>query len=113
MTNLLTNALKHTDAPGSVTIRVREESNAVLVQVEDTGKGIPAELLERIFDKFVQVNTSGGPGGVGLGLAIAKEIVELYRGRIWAESEPGKGSTFSFTLPLRQLIPADNAKRSA
>jgi len=112
MTNLLTNALKHTEASGTVCIRVREENSALLVQVEDTGRGIPPDYLEKIFDKFVQVNMSGGPGGVGLGLAIAKEIVELYGGRIWAESQPGKGSTFSFVLPLRQLHPADTTRHS-
>ena len=110
ITNLVNNALKYTDGGGTVTIRVREEGGALLMQIEDTGRGIQPENLEKIFDKFVQVKgpSEEGPGGVGLGLAIAKEIVELYGGRIWAESTPGKGSTFSFVLPLRQLHSADN-----
>ncbi len=110
ITNLVNNALKYTDAGGTVTIRVREEGGAMRMQIEDTGRGIQPENLERIFDKFVQVKgpSDGGPGGVGLGLAIAKEIVELYGGRIWAESVQGKGSIFSFVLPLRQLHSADN-----
>jgi len=105
ITNLVTNALKYTDAGGRVTVRARAEGGAVLVQVEDTGQGIAKENLERIFDKFVQIKQASAttPGSVGLGLAIAKEIVEMYGGSIWAESEPGKGSTFSFMLPLQQL----------
>jgi signal transduction histidine kinase len=73
-----------------------------LLEVSDTGVGIAPEHLETIFDKFVQVREGSGstPGSVGLGLAIAKEIVEMYGGRIWATSEPGQGSTFSFQLPL-------------
>jgi len=105
ITNLVTNALKYTDPDGTVTVRVREQPDSILVDVSDTGHGIARENLERIFDKFVQVKRASDstPGSVGLGLAIAKEIVELYGGRIWAESEPGKGSTFSFLLPLKHV----------
>jgi signal transduction histidine kinase len=71
-------------------------------EVEDTGEGIAKEHLDRVFDKFVQLKNyaPSTPGSVGLGLAIAKEIVEAYRGRIWVESEVGKGSRFTFTMPL-------------
>jgi PAS domain S-box-containing protein len=101
ITNLVTNALKYTDAGGTVTVRAREEAGAVLLEVADTGRGIAPEHLERIFDKFVQIKASDAtPGSVGLGLAIAKEIVEVYGGRIWAGSEQGKGSVFSFLLPV-------------
>jgi signal transduction histidine kinase len=105
ITNLVTNALKYTDAGGTVTIRAREEAEGLLLEVEDTGQGISEEHLERIFDKFVQVRKTSysTPGSVGLGLAIAKEIVEMYGGRIWARSRPGKGSTFSFMLPLSKI----------
>lgn len=105
ITNLVTNALKFTDAGGRVTVRAREHGNSVLVEVEDTGHGIEPENLDKVFDKFVQVKRTSDstPGSVGLGLAIAKEIVEMYGGRIWARSEPGKGSTFSFTVPLQAL----------
>jgi NtrC-family two-component system sensor histidine kinase KinB len=104
ITNLVTNALKYTDAGGTVTVRARDQGDSILVDVIDTGHGIARENLDRIFDKFVQVKRASDstPGSVGLGLAIAKEIVELYGGRIWAESEPGRGSTFSFLLPLKQ-----------
>ncbi len=116
ITNLVTNALKFTDSGGTITLRARvqlpsgvnsENGEAVLVEVEDTGQGIARENLAIIFDKFVQVRgiTASTPGSVGLGLAIAKEIVEIYGGRIWAESELGKGSKFSFVLPLRSGLP--------
>lgn len=102
ITNLVTNALKYTDSGGVVTVRAREDRGYLLVEVEDTGVGIAPENLQTIFDKFVQVKrgTDATPGSVGLGLAIAKEIVELYGGRIWASSALGKGSTFSFELPF-------------
>jgi PAS domain S-box-containing protein len=102
LTNLATNALKHTDAGGRVSVRARGDGGALLVTVRDSGHGIPAEYLDSIFDKFVQVKqeSEATPGSVGLGLAIAKEIVERYGGSIWAESEPGRGSSFSFRIPV-------------
>ena len=104
MTNLVTNALKYTGPGGTVSVRVTHRADTLEFEVRDTGQGIAKDDLEKIFDKFVQVNhvSDTTPGSVGLGLAIAKEIVELYGGKIWAESEPGKGSTFFFVLPLRQ-----------
>ncbi len=105
ISNLATNALKHTDAGGQVTVRASAENDALMIGVEDTGHGIAPENLDKIFDKFVQVKHTADqtPGSVGLGLAIAKEIVELYGGKIWAASEVGRGSTFSFTLPLHHV----------
>ncbi len=107
VTNLVTNALKYTSGGGSVTVRGRHAGDVLRLEVQDTGVGIAQEHLEKIFDKFVQVKQAAGttPGSVGLGLAIAKEIVDLYGGRIWAESEPGKGSVFAITLPLRGPSP--------
>jgi signal transduction histidine kinase len=109
--NLVTNALKYTEPGGRVTVRAREEPGFVLLEVEDTGIGIGKEYLEEIFDKFVQVKrvTDSTPGSVGLGLAIAKEIVEMYDGKIWVVSEPGKGSTFTFRLPLVQRHPVTDS----
>jgi signal transduction histidine kinase len=103
ITNLVTNALKYTPAGGTVTVRGRQDDGGLRLEVQDTGVGIPQEFLTRIFDKFVQVKQMSGttPGSVGLGLAIAREIVHMYGGRIWVESEVGKGSTFSFVLPVR------------
>jgi two-component system, NtrC family, sensor histidine kinase KinB len=109
VTNLVTNALKYTPAGGTVVVRGTEDAVGFRLEVRDTGVGIAREHLDRIFDKFVQVRNTAGttPGSVGLGLAIAKEIVEMYGGRIWVESEVGQGSTFAFVLPIRRpLSPA-------
>ena len=113
VTNLVSNALKHTDAGGMVTVRARCEGQNLRVEVQDTGQGIPREHLHDIFDKFVQVKRASDstPGSVGLGLAIAKEVVNLHGGEIWAESEPGKGSTFQFEIPLgRARVPEGEGK---
>jgi signal transduction histidine kinase len=97
-TNLIGNAIDHTPEGGRITVRTREADGAVLFQVEDTGTGIAAEHLPHIFDRFWQANRSGR-AGAGLGLAIARGIVEAHGGEIRVASEPGHGSTFSFTLP--------------
>ncbi len=106
VSNLVSNALRYTEPGGTVEIRSTLDDGEILVQVRDTGRGIPEDQLETIFDKFVQVKAQqvATPGSVGLGLAIAKEIVELYGGRIWAESVVDRGSTFSFTLPVHQKV---------
>ncbi|OLD73344.1 MAG: hypothetical protein AUI33_06875 [Ignavibacteria bacterium 13_1_40CM_2_61_4] len=108
ISNLVTNALRYTDRGGSVVVAAVPDGDSVLIRVEDTGRGISAEHLNSIFDKFVQVKQSADstPGSVGLGLAIAKEIVELYGGKIWVESELNKGTTFYFRLPAAQVQPA-------
>ena len=97
--NLLDNALNHTPSGGTVTIAVSPDKDGILVSVSDTGEGIPAEHLPYIFERFYRVDDarSRKTGGAGLGLAIAKQMVELHGGRIWVESEVGKGSKFSFT----------------
>jgi NtrC-family two-component system sensor histidine kinase KinB len=106
LTNLVSNALKFTPGGGTVAVRAREDGHFLLVEVEDTGVGIAPEHCESIFDKFVQIRQSmnSTPGSVGLGLAIAKEVVEMYGGRIWVRSEVGTGSLFSFTLPFRRAV---------
>ena len=113
ISNLATNALKHTEPGGTVTVRAHQDGAAVVVEVVDTGHGIPEEYLKDIFDKFVQVKrvADATPGSVGLGLAIAKGIVEMYGGRIWAESTPGKGSCFAFLLPLQQTQNVEDTTR--
>jgi PAS domain S-box-containing protein len=102
ITNLLNNALRHTASGGSVVLAVQRQAAELLVRVADTGEGIPKEYQDRIFDKFVQVKSASEttPGSVGLGLAIAREIVEEHGGKIWVRSEVGIGSTFYFTIPL-------------
>lgn len=99
--NLGQNAVKFTEPGGQVRIRVVGEGRLARVQVEDTGIGIPREELEKIFDKFYTVDNelSRKHPGVGLGLSIVRSIVEWHGGEIHAESEPGKGSTFTITLP--------------
>ncbi len=108
ISNLVTNALRYTNPGGSVEVTAAAEGEDVLIRVKDTGRGIASEHLEKIFDKFVQVKQSADstPGSVGLGLAIAKEIVEMYGGKIWVQSEVDKGTTFSFRLPASQAQPA-------
>jgi len=100
--NLIGNAVKFTPAGGTITVRLRQESEEVALEVSDTGVGIPADKLERIFDRFYQVDGSARRrhGGVGLGLALVKEIVEAYGGRVTVQSEVDGGSTFTAYVPI-------------
>jgi PAS domain S-box-containing protein len=96
LTNLIENAIKYTEE-GMITVRAEQTAGETLISVADTGHGIAPETLPHIFDRYF--TTARGQQGIGLGLHISKEIVEAHGGRIWATSEPGKGSTFWFTLP--------------
>src|SRR4029079_14861124 len=98
LSNLVVNAMRYTKH-GEIKIIVQLRGNSVAVSVSDTGSGIPQEYLPHIFDKFVQV-PGAATGGAGLGLAISKLIVEAHGGQISVQSERGKGSTFTFTLPI-------------
>jgi signal transduction histidine kinase len=100
--NLAGNALKFT-REGRVEIGVELKGDALLYRVADTGIGIPRDQIGRLFEEFRQVDPAITHefGGTGLGLSITKRFVEMHGGRIWVESEPGKGSTFSFSIPLR------------
>jgi len=97
--NLLGNAIKFTPSGGEVTVSAERDGNFVRFAVRDTGVGIAPEHLPRLFDRFWQVER-GAKGGLGLGLAICKGIIDAHGGRIWAASTVGEGSTFYFTLPL-------------
>lgn len=101
--NLLHNAVKFTPEGGSVQVDASRECGVARFVVADTGVGLPAEEHEAVFDDFHQVAaaTAGRPEGTALGLPITKQLVELHGGRIWLESEPGKGSRFFFTLPAK------------
>ena len=101
LVNLLGNAIKFTDEAGRVTFRVTARSSELEFSVVDTGIGIAADDLPKLFGKFQQIRSTGrrDAQGTGLGLAISKRFVELHGGRIWATSAPGQGSVFSFTLP--------------
>ena len=98
LANLVNNALKYTPAGGRVDIRASAQAGDVLFTVADTGVGIPAGDLSRVFEKFYRGAREGEPGGAGLGLAIAKEVVEAHGGEMTVESIEGKGTTFAFTL---------------
>jgi signal transduction histidine kinase len=95
--NLVSNALRFTPRGGSITLRGAATGEGLLVEVTDTGTGIPGDMLEAVFERFRQVGMDRR--GSGLGLYIARSIVETHGGRIWARSELGAGSTFAFTLP--------------
>jgi signal transduction histidine kinase/DNA-binding response OmpR family regulator len=103
LTNLISNAVKFSPQGSTVRVSSLRRNGEVLFQVGDEGRGIPADKLETIFERFQQVDASDSreKGGTGLGLAICHTIVEHHGGRIWAESEPGAGSTFSFVLPAQ------------
>jgi signal transduction histidine kinase len=100
--NLIDNALKYSPDGSSIEVKVISERGNVTVSVADHGHGIPAENLPLVFERFYRVDRSRSrsTGGSGLGLAIAKQLVEAQGGNIRAESQPGAGSTFSFTLPV-------------
>jgi signal transduction histidine kinase len=100
--NLLDNAVRLTQAGGHVTVTAARHDGSVDVTVADTGPGISPEDLPRVFERFYRVDASRSrdDGGTGIGLAIARSVVEAHGGRIWADSEPGKGSTFTFELPV-------------
>ncbi|MGE3269610.1 MAG: sensor histidine kinase [Chloroflexota bacterium] len=102
LTNLLTNALRYTPAPGDITVRVTAGHDVVRFEVADTGIGLEPEHLPRVFERFYRVDKSRSRalGGAGVGLTIARALVETMGGRIWAQSAgPGRGSTFTFELP--------------
>jgi two-component system phosphate regulon sensor histidine kinase PhoR len=100
LTNLVHNAVKFTPPGGRITVAVRPAGEDVTISVQDTGVGIPADDLARIFERFYKADRARSGGGTGLGLAIAKHIIQGHGGRIWAESVEGEGSTFVFTLPV-------------
>ena len=99
--NLVSNAIKFTDA-GEVAIKAEANNGAFYVSVRDTGPGISAADQAKLFQEFQQADNAitRKKGGTGLGLAISKRIIEMHGGKIWVESQPGQGSTFTFTLPV-------------
>ncbi len=105
LANLIGNALRHTPTGGSVSVRATLTPASVQINVSDTGEGISADDLPRVFEQFYrgEKSRSRATGGAGLGLAIAKGIVEAHGGRIWVESQLGQGAHFFFTLPARQI----------
>jgi signal transduction histidine kinase len=107
LSNLIGNAIKFTPAKGRICVscqRTGPESNEVQVSISDTGEGIAPEKIKTIFERFSQIKNQDRRG-IGLGLYIARMMVEEHPGRIWVESKLGEGSTFHFTLPLRPADP--------
>ena len=102
--NLLTNAVKFTPDGGRIEVSARRDADNIVVAVHDTGIGIAAEDQAAVFEEFRQVGRhyTNKQEGTGLGLALTRKFVELHGGRIWLESEPGKGSTFTFTIPIKR-----------
>ena len=102
LTNLVGNATKYSREGSPITIEAQFADDQIIVSVADRGVGIPPELLDRLFDRFYQTESivTGRKSGTGLGLSICRGIVEAHGGKIWVESEYGKGSKFTFTLPL-------------
>ncbi|MBE0460274.1 MAG: HAMP domain-containing protein [Candidatus Aminicenantes bacterium] len=124
LNNLLSNAVKFTPEKGTVKVNAKliriknqklkaEDNHFIQVGVSDTGVGIPQEHLNKVFDKFQQVSPEGTGSikGTGLGLSIAKHIVEAHKGKIWAESQTGKGSTFTFILPVDEKTDTNSTEK--
>jgi signal transduction histidine kinase len=103
---LLDNAIKFSPQGGAIEIRTWTEDNRVLITVQDHGIGISEEQRSRLFKCFSQIDGSAARrfGGIGTGLALVKEVVQAHGGEIWLESEPGKGSTFGFWVPVQRLV---------
>lgn len=103
--NLVENALKFTPAQGTVTVNLQQTPMHAIFSVQDTGKGIPFDSLQTIFQPFLQIERSMGSAGLGLGLALVKGIVERHSGQVYASSSgPGQGSTFTILLPLAKNV---------
>ncbi|MEH1821689.1 MAG: response regulator [Nostoc sp.] len=115
LTNLLSNAIKFSSAGSMVCLGAQQQGDEVLLTVKDTGRGIPTDKLESIFERFQQVDSSDSRNhdGTGLGLAICKSIMQQHGGRIWAESVLGEGSTFYVTLPLFEAFPNTDLEDSS
>ncbi|MEO6911807.1 MAG: ATP-binding protein, partial [Edaphobacter sp.] len=107
LNNLISNAIKFSYPGSQIDLTANNlDENEAIIEVSDQGRGIPADKLEKIFDRFHQVDASDSRalGGTGLGLAICRSIITQHGGRIWATSNPGKGATFHFTLPTKPTV---------
>ncbi len=104
--NLLSNAITHTPRGGEINVRAYATDDEVRVSVHDNGEGIPAEHLPYLFERFYRVDPSRAraTGGTGLGLAIVKQMVQAHGGRVEVESYPGRGTCFTFTLPMATTV---------
>ncbi len=105
MLNLLSNAIKFTPDSGKISVEAKQTDNEIQISVSDSGIGIPINMQTEIFNPFTQVDASNTRkyGGTGLGLAVVKKYVEMHEGTITVQSETGKGSTFTFTIPMKTI----------
>jgi PAS domain S-box-containing protein len=110
--NLLNNAIKFSEPSSSVSIKAEQHKEELLFQVSDHGIGMSEEVMQHLFERFYRAEGEQVRGGTGLGLYISKQIIEAHGGHIWAESKPGEGSTFSFTLPLNGKGGKDNGQEN-
>jgi signal transduction histidine kinase len=105
MLNLINNATKFTPEGGSITVRVCKEDSGLVIEVKDNGIGIAKDQQDKLFKPYSRLHSDRqSHPGLGLGLALAKQVVELHGGKIWVDSDTGKGSTFSFSLPRRPPV---------
>lgn len=103
--NLLTNAIKYSPGAGKVFITIEQEKNIIKVSVKDNGTGIAKQSLDKVFEKYHRIEEHAIHfQGLGIGLFISHEIIQRHRGKVWAESEPAKGSTFYFTIPVNSNL---------
>ena len=102
--NLIINAIQHTPRGGSIRIGARANDDRLRFEVHDTGAGIPREHLPHVFERFYRIPGGQQAAGAGLGLAIAREILTAHGGRIEVDSQPGRGTTFTFILPSRDAL---------
>jgi signal transduction histidine kinase len=98
--NLISNALKYSERDTLVEVNVQRQDEDLVVSVRDQGRGIATDQLPRLFQRFQRIQGTSGTEGIGLGLYISRVLVEAHDGKIWVESKVGKGSTFSFSLPV-------------
>ena len=110
LTNLVHNAIKFNHAGGTVTVSTGADAESVTVSVADTGIGISRDDLPHVFERFYKADKARPTGGSGLGLAIAKHVIQAHGGSIRAQSDEGKGSTFSFSLPVKTGPDTDNSQ---
>ena len=105
--NFISNAIKYS-SQGVINVTVEAEKNSVCLHVKDSGAGIKAEDLPKLFQRFTRLKSTSQVGGTGLGLYISRLIIESHRGRIWADSLVGQGATFSFSLPIPRRLPSES-----
>jgi signal transduction histidine kinase len=99
--NLIGNSIKYSNFGGQIKVFARQEGQELLIEVQDTGRGMSVEDQEKLFQPYYRIEGREHLSGLGLGLALSKKLVELQKGRIWVHSKKGEGSTFTFTLPIK------------